>query len=233
MSRRFVRLRRLSHQIAPGLPGLTIRGQLIAIVGTGIAVMLVALTGAWVDGHGESLPWIAPPVASSAVLIFTLPTSPMAQPWPVLAGDCLSALVGIALGHMLGHDAWVCALAVALAITAMMVTRSLHPPGGAAALLGVVGTGVSWSFPLAPLGLNLVVLIGAGWLFHRVTGTSYPHAATNASARSAGTLPVSYEEDIDAVLADVGEALDIEREELHMLLSKLAGRLVARNEAEG
>jgi CBS domain-containing membrane protein len=203
----------------------------IAIVGAGIAVMLVALTGAWAHGHGESLPWIAPPVAASAVLIVALPASPMAQPWPLLCGNCLSALVGVALGRSLGHSALVCGLAVTLAITAMMATRSLHPPGAAAALLGVVGAGVSWSYPFAPLGLNLVVLIGAGWLFHHMTGSSYPHAVTNTPARSAGTLPVSYEEDIEAVLADVDEALDIEREDLRVLLSTLAVRLAARSKA--
>jgi CBS domain-containing membrane protein len=223
------RFQDLLDRIAPELPGATLRGQGAAVFGAAVAVLLAALTGAWVHGYGESMPWLAPPMAASALLVFALPSSPLAQPWPVLGGNCLSALIGVGLGRALGHGAFVYALAVALAITAMSSTRSLHPPGVASAVLGVAGGTAGWLFPFAPLGLNLVVLLLAGWAFHRFSAHTYPHRPARPMTLAPGSaLSAVSEEDIDAVLAEAGEAFDIEREDLRMLLSRLEVRLAQR-----
>ena len=69
----------------------------------------------------------------------------MSQPWPIVGGNALSASVGFAVGAWLGHGVFACGLAVGLAIALMSVTRSLHPPGGAAALTGgTIAARQSW-----------------------------------------------------------------------------------------
>ena len=102
-------------------------------------------------------------MGASAVLLFAVPASPMAQPWPIIGGNSLSALTGFAVGEALGHGAIACGIGVGLAIGVMSVTRSLHPPGGAAALTGVIGgslvSDAGWWFPLAPVALDAVVLV--------------------------------------------------------------------------
>jgi CBS domain-containing membrane protein len=220
---------------APILPGATARGRLFACLGAIVGVGLAGLIAAWLHGDGEALPWLVAPMGASAVLVFAVPASPMAQPWPVVGGNTISALVGFAVGQALGHGAIACGLGVGLAIGVMSVTRSLHPPGGAAALTGVIGGSLvdsaGWWFPLAPVALNAVVLVAVGLLFHRLSGHPYPHRQVPAAPTVDPPRPARVEvsdADLDAVLAGIGEAYDIEREDLRLLLGELEARVLAR-----
>jgi CBS domain-containing membrane protein len=178
-------------------------------------------------------------MGSAAVLVFVLPASPMAQPWPVLGGNAFSALVGFAVGSWLGHGAIACGLGVAAAIAVMSMTRTLHPPGGASALAGVIGSGVvapaGWWFWLAPVAIDAVILIGLGLLFHRfVSHHPYPHReahAATADPAPSERVGVS-DEDLDAVLARIGETYDIDRADLRNLLGRLELRMLAHRRPE-
>lgn len=219
----------------PILPGATARGRLFACLAAIVGIALTGLIGALVHGDGEALPWIAAPLGASAVLLFAVPASPMAQPWPIIGGNSLSALVGFAVGEALGQGAISCGIGVGLAIGVMSVTRSLHPPGGAAALTGVLGgslvSDAGWWFPLAPVAINAVVLVAVGWAFHRLSGHPYPHPKAPASP-TRDPLPTVRvgirDEDLDAVLARVGETFDIDREDLRVLLSQLELQVLSR-----
>jgi CBS domain-containing membrane protein len=175
------------------------------------------------------------PIGASAVLLFAVPASPMAQPWPIIGGNSLSALTGFAVGQALGHGALACGIGVGLAIGVMSVTRSLHPPGGAAALTGVIGGGLvdpaGWWFPVAPVALDAVLLVAVGLLFHRLSGHPYPHPAHPQppahEAPAPAPLDVS-DADLDAVLARVGETFDIDREDLRLLLAELELQVQSR-----
>lgn len=220
----------------PILPGATARDRAVACLGAVVGIGLGGLIGALVHGDGEALPWIVAPMGASAVLLFAVPASPMAQPWPIVGGNALSALVGFGVGRALGHGALACALAVGLAIAVMSVTRSLHPPGGAAALTGALGGSLvdsaGWWFPVAPVAFNALVLVAVGWLFHRlISGHPYPHPQTLAPATQdpPPTERVGVRDaDLDAVLAGIGETFDIEREDLRLLLAQFEMQVLAR-----
>ncbi|MBF0627973.1 MAG: HPP family protein [Magnetococcales bacterium] len=78
---------------------------------------------------------------ASAVLIYGAPSSPLAQPRNLLLGHFVSALIGVACAQLLPQQSWLAApLAVSGAIALMQLTRSLHPPGGATALIAVIGS---------------------------------------------------------------------------------------------
>jgi CBS domain-containing membrane protein len=219
---------------APILPGATARGRLFACLGAAVGIALAGLIAGWFHGDGEALPWLVAPMGASAVLLFAVPASPMAQPWPIIGGNTISALVGFAVGQAIGHGALACGVGVGLAIAVMSVTRSLHPPGGAAALTGVIGGSLvdsaGWWFPLAPVALDAVLLVAVGLLFHRLSGHPYPHlggAAPTEDPAPARRFEVS-DEDLDAVLAESGETYDIDREDLRLLLGELESRVLAR-----
>jgi CBS domain-containing membrane protein len=223
----------------PILPGATARDRALACLGAFVGIALTGLVAAWLHGDGEAVPWIVAPMGASAVLLFAVPSSPMAQPWPIVGGNALSALVGFAVGRALGHGAIAVALAVGLAIAVMSVTRSLHPPGGAAALTGALGGSLvdaaGWWFPLAPVALDAAILVAVGWLFHRFSGHTYPHrqAPATATRDPAPSLRVGVsDEDLDHVLAETGESFDVEREDLRLLLGRLEARLLARERPE-
>ncbi len=77
---------------------------------------------------------------ASAVLIYGVPQAEFSQPRNLLGGHLISALIGVSVCKYLPTDiTLLAALTVSLSIVAMHVTRTLHPPGGATALIAVIG----------------------------------------------------------------------------------------------
>ncbi|MGE5656047.1 MAG: HPP family protein [Actinomycetota bacterium] len=119
-------------------------------------------------------PLIAAPFGASAVLAFGVPDSPLAQPRNIIAGNCLSALSGLFFLHLFGEQPWVMALAVATAIKLMQITKTVHPPGGAVALVAVMSH-ASWNFLGAPVFLGSLLLVLCTIAFNNtVPGRPYP-----------------------------------------------------------
>lgn len=200
--------------------------RLVAGLGAAIGIAVTVWLCGLVPLRAVDLPVIVAPIGASAVLVFAVPASPLAQPWPVIGGNIVSALIGVAVARVVPDIALAAGLAVGGAIVAMAVLRCLHPPGGAAALTAVIGGpaihGAGFGFALMPVGLNALVLVLLGVAFHRATRRSYPH-------RAAAPVPATglHVADIDAALADMDEAFDIDRADLDALLTR-AGHHAAR-----
>ena len=200
----------------PLLAGATARDRAVACLAAAVGIAGMALACALLPVG--TAPLIVAPMGASAVLLFAVPASPLAQPWPVVGGNVVSALVGIAVAHVLGTGPSAAGVAVGLAIGAMSLARCLHPPGGAAALTAVIGgpavASAGWSFAVVPVGINALALLAIGWAFHRSSGRPYPHRPAPAPA-----APRFTPEDLDVALAEAGEAYDIAREDLEQLLA--------------
>ena len=78
------------------------------------------------------------PVGASAILLFSVPSGALAQPWSICGGYLVSAVVATLVAQLGGHSLEMAALAVALSLIAMFALRCLHPPGGAVALCVVL-----------------------------------------------------------------------------------------------
>lgn len=191
------------------------REQLRAAVGAALGVLVAGLLCRAFGAPMGWAPWLVAPIGASAVLVFALPASPLAQPWPVIGGNTLSACVGMAIGALVPDLAVAGALAVGLAIGAMFLLRCLHPPGGAMALLVVLSQTVSWRYPLFPVLLDSALLVLAGAAYNRLTGRDYPHAAVAAVPPPAARFTTA---DIDAAMARYGQVLDLGRDDLAVLL---------------
>lgn len=220
------------RMFAPILAGATLRERLIACLGALIAIGLTGLISGYLFGQGPHLPLIVAPMGASAVLLFAVPASPLAQPWSIIGGNTISALMGIIAAYLIHDPIIAIGVGVSLAIGAMSLTRCLHPPGGAAALTAVLGgpvvTGWGLLFPFVPVGLNSCILVGLGLLFHRLSRRNYPHVAAKAPVNTHRTadLPSSLrvgfrEEDVDAALAVFDETFDIDRGDLSRLLQQV------------
>ena len=101
---------------------------------------------------------------ASAVLIYGVPKSPFAQPRNLVLGHCVSAVVGVTCAILLGaHPALAASLAVSLALGFMHLTRSIHPPGGATALIAVIGSEhihqLSYWYVLSPIFTGAVIML--------------------------------------------------------------------------
>ncbi|MES3090829.1 HPP family protein [Sphingomonas aerolata] len=199
--------------------------RLLGGVGACIGIALTMLVCVTLLPVGD-VPQIVAPLGASAVLVFAVRSSPLAQPWPVIGGNTLSAAIGVAAFQLIPDATLAAGVAVGAAILAMSLLRCLHPPGGAAALTAVIGGpgihAAGYAFALVPVALNSVVLVLVAGLFYRVTRHPYPHhgalppAAIAADRRAAGFHP----DDIDAALEDMHESFDIARDDLHALLAR-------------
>jgi len=107
-------------------------GAMVGLLCT--AVMCRLVTGAGPDTGAPAstlLPMaLVAPLGASAVLVFALPSSPMAQPWAVVTGHFVSALVGVTCARLIDNPLIAAPVAGGLAIAAMFALRCLHPPGG-------------------------------------------------------------------------------------------------------
>ncbi|MBM3223849.1 MAG: HPP family protein, partial [Candidatus Tectomicrobia bacterium] len=106
--------------------------------------------------------------------------SPFAQPRNLVGGHVISGLIGVLCYQVYGQHLWVAeALAVSLAIVAMLLTRTLHPPGGATALIAVIGgekiRALGLLYPLMPAGLGAMILLLIGLLANNLAAhREYP-----------------------------------------------------------
>lgn len=223
----------------PILAGATLRERALACVGALVGIALTGLICGYFFGAGPELPLIVAPMGASAVLLFAVPASPLAQPWSIVAGNTISALVGVLTARVIGDPVIATGVGVALAIGAMSLTRCLHPPGGAAALTAVLGGPVvaSWGllFPLVPVALNSLILLGLGLVFHKLARRNYPHVVppapvnTHATADPPPAERVGFrEEDLDAALAALDETFDIDRGDLSRLLHQIERQATLR-----
>ncbi|PAX08313.1 HPP family protein [Sphingomonas lenta] len=209
----------------PILAGATFSDRLVACLGATLGIGFVAL--ACLGRLPLGMPEMVAPIGASAVLVFAVPASPLAQPWPVLGGNVVGALVGVAFAQALGTGPLAAGLAVGAAILVMSLARCLHPPGGAAALVAVIGgpavVDAGWLFPFVPVGLNSALLVAAAWGFHRFSGHSYPHRVAPAQPQ-----PAFLPEDLDRALEAEHETFDIAREDLERLLARVEAEAAAR-----
>ena len=112
-------------------------------------------------------------LGASAVLLYGTPRSPLAQPRNLVAGHVLSALVGVACWKLLHPWPWLAAsVAVATAIALMHATRTLHPPGGATALIAVIGSpdvhALGFLYVLVPCTLAPLVLLAVALVVNNI-----------------------------------------------------------------
>jgi CBS domain-containing membrane protein len=203
------------------------RERLRMVVGAGLGILLTAVLYHRFAG-APPLAWIIAPMGASAVLVFCVPASPMAQPWPVVASHAVSASVGVACARWIASADLAAASAVALAIGAMLALRCLHPPGGATALLLSFGGVTDPHAVLAPVLLNAVVLTLCGMAYNNATRRPYPHPQiAPPSTRDSAT-----EHDLDAVLARYNRVLDVSRDDLQALLDSTQMRAHERRLAD-
>lgn len=132
-------LRKWRGTTAGGPPRVSNEEIFWSWIGSLLGIGLIAATGALLF-TAPALPWMIGSFGASAVLVFGAPRSPLAQPRNLLGGHALAALIGVICWRLFhDHPGLAQALAVATAIAAMHATRTLHPPGGATALIATLG----------------------------------------------------------------------------------------------
>ncbi|MBA4108839.1 MAG: hypothetical protein C0487_04505 [Leptothrix sp. (in: Bacteria)] len=215
---------RLSNWLAAFWPAPVVvnaQERLRAVVGAVIGVLFAAALSRLMAETSPGMPWLVAPIGASAVLVFGVPASPLAQPWAVVGGNTLSALVGIACANWIGDPALAGAVAVSLAIALMFSLRCLHPPGGAMALIAVLTHATAFHWALFPALANSALLVLAGIVYNSATGRRYPHVQVPSRAPGEGAAKSRFSSaDIDVVLSRYNQVLDISRDDLEKILQE-------------
>lgn len=144
----------------------------VSLAGLGgfLAICALALLGGALD---KTL--LLGSFGASCVLLFGFPDAPVAQPMNVIGGHVICTLIGLAALHWIGPQPWVLALAVSLSISAMMATRTVHPPAGSNPVIVFLGHS-SWNLFLFPVLSGSVILVLIAWGYNNaVRKTPYPH----------------------------------------------------------
>lgn len=207
-----------------------------------IGILITGLVSYMLVGRSMALPFLIAPMGASAVLLYAVPSSPMAQPWPVIGGNVVSAAVGVAAAKLIADPPLAAAVAVGGAIGAMFLLRCLHPPGGAAALTAVLGDTViqeqGFNYALSPVALNAMVMVLVAIVFNNLVRRQYPYISQPVQRpQQTADVPPSDRigvtpEDLNAVLREYNQVLDISREELTTLLMQAEQQAYRRRTGE-
>ncbi|WP_020180889.1 HPP family protein [Methylopila sp. M107] len=210
--------------LLPDLPPMALRERARAACGALLGILLTGLICRAALPAGAPLPALIAPMGASAVLLFAVPASPLAQPWSILGGNLVSALVGVTAAALVRDPMVAAALAIGGAIALMASLRCIHPPSGAIALTAVLGgqgiVDLGYAYVAWPVAANSVALLALAVAYNNVTGRAYPHrpkpiAGAGDARAGTGSLVA---QDIDAAIDQFGEMLDIDRQDLRAIL---------------
>jgi len=142
------------------------RSQFLAIL-AGAAGGAVAIAAMEFSSARAAYPLAAVPFATSIVLVLGSPKAEPAQPRALIGGHLVSTVVGLVALKLLGPAPWVAALAVGLAMIAMHLTGTFHPPAGIDPLVIVVNS-LPWSFLIAPVAVGALLLAAFAYVWHNL-----------------------------------------------------------------
>lgn len=142
---------------------------LISLIGSFLGIMVLSVFSLV---YGK--PLIVASFGASAVLVYGVPDAPLSQPRNVIGGHVVSAVVGVLTYTLCGLTWWSAALGTALALVAMMLTKTTHPPGGATALFAVLSRATP-VYVLTPALIGALVLVLIGVLTNNLSpNRNYP-----------------------------------------------------------
>ncbi|TRZ91498.1 MAG: hypothetical protein D4R84_14165 [Rhodocyclaceae bacterium] len=207
------------------------RERLVSALGGFVGLLAVYFVSQAIGGP-SSAPLLIFSIGASMVLVFAVPHGALSQPWPVVGGHMVSALIGVACARLMPNAAFAAAAAVGLSIAAMHYLRCIHPPGGATALAAVLGgeqlRALGFGFVLTPVLLNVVVLLVAAVAFNAFfPWRRYPVFLARRSAE-ARTANIGYEaishEDFVFALTQMDSFIDVSEEDLLRIYGLATGR---------
>lgn len=213
--------------------------KFISAAGGFIGILLTM----WLSLHylgAQGAAMLVASMGASAVLLFGVPHGTLSQPWPLMGGHMVSALIGVTCALTIANPLLAAPLAVALAIAAMHYLRCIHPPGGATALTAVAGGSsvhaLGYQFVLTPVLLNaLILLITAIVVNYPFPWRRYPASLINPLAKSKSVKVIAPDKlrhgDLEYALREIGSYIDISEDDLvkiYQLANKHAKELAVR-----
>lgn len=203
--------------------------KLISALGALLGIFTVYWVSQWYL-HSTGMLLMVASMGASAVLLFAVPHGALSQPWPVLGGHLVSALIGVSCQKFCPDHTFAPALAVGLAVAAMHYLRCIHPPGGATAMSAIIGGEqihtMGYDYLLTPILLNVLAILLVAFLFNGLfPWRRYPaHIVRRRVHRqpSVQVQPAAVElthEDFAAAIQQLNSFIDVTSEDLAELFA--------------
>lgn len=203
---------------------LGLRDKLSASIGSFAAIGLLMILINQLQLTMETQLLVLASMGASTFLLFVVPHSPMAQPWPLIAGHLIAAIMGVNCDYWMSDPILATATAVGLAVFCMHFLHALHPPAAATAMIAVIGTPehqiIDWYFVYG------VVLVNAGGLLilavlinNLLPGRHYPlrdthHKHHDQFLRKADKTRLLTEADFQWALSQIEAVIDVSETDL-------------------
>jgi len=147
------------------------RTELIASITGAFIGTLAASFFSFMILEAEYSPVILASTGASALLLFGVPHSPASQPWNLVGGHIISAIIGVSCYKLIPNTLLASSVVIPAAMVAMHFLKCLHPPGGATAVSAVIGGetihDLGYAFVIIPVFFNAIILLS----FAMATGT--------------------------------------------------------------
>jgi CBS-domain-containing membrane protein len=156
--------------------------RLILSLFSGVGAALAIGILAFADSVQSDIVLLMAPFGATAVLVFGVPDSPLAQPKNVILGHLITAFIGICFVEFIGVTPLSLSIATGLAVSAMLFTKTTHPPAGANPVL-IMLAGQSWAFLVTPVLLGAVILVIIGKVVSRVRASAMFTESTTKQSR--------------------------------------------------
>ncbi|MEE9339781.1 MAG: HPP family protein [Methylococcaceae bacterium] len=157
---------------------LSIKAKLLSLLACFCTIFFIALITKIVSPW-PGYPMIVASMGASAIILFFIPSSPLAQPWPFVGGQLISAVVGMVCALNIGETSTAAATAVGGSIFLMLIMRCLHPPAAATSLTPIMAgeslTSLGYSFIIVPVAINVLTMLCLAIIINRwVMKRNYP-----------------------------------------------------------
>ncbi|MNK15016.1 HPP family protein [compost metagenome] len=152
--------------------------HVLTFIGSFVGIGLIGLLNSQYLVASDNL-FLIGSFGASSVLVYGIINSPLAQPRNLIGGHVISAIIGVTVFKLFAGELWfACALAVSLSIVAMQITKTLHPPGGATALIAVTGgkkiEELGYLYVLSPVLTGVLILFAVALIFNNLRHRKYP-----------------------------------------------------------
>lgn len=220
--------RDLLNFLAPPQGSTSHSEKIVSAIGGFLGIALAMLISGHYLGFRDAL-LIGGAMGASAVLLFAVPHSPLAQPWAFVGGHMVSTLCAIAVYKTVPNLYAAGGLAVAGSILLMAYLRCIHPPGGGTALAIIVGSPamhtLGFQYAITPIGYNLVMILAIALLFNNLTTRRwYPLALHQLWSPPPKEFVVAEatgrtlaHEDLAAALKEMDAVIDVTEEDLEKI----------------
>lgn len=207
--------------------------KLLSSLGVVSAMLALIAVCIWLLDENTSQMLVISSMGATAVLLFAAPHGALSQPWQVIGGHVLSAIIGVSCSQWIPDVVLASAMAVGLSVLVMAYLGCLHPPGGATALTAVLGgadvQALGYGFVWAPVMINVVVMLALAVLYNSVfpwrrypAYLSHQYLAARKTRQqhpSANQANQVSQEDIEAAMTEMDGYFDVTAEELQDLLN--------------